>query len=199
MRGFNQPLLLSRSISQSILMICDIQDKFRPVIYRFPAIVYSTSRVLRGCNDLGIPAIATEQYPKALGSTIDELRSHLKPTDLVVPKTLFSMLAPDVENALQQHKERTQVLLCGLETHVCVLQTTLDLLERGYEVHLITDALSSQRAADRSVALQRMSQAGAFLSTSEMALFQLARDAKHPKFKGISALAKEAREEQLGL
>ena len=90
-----------------------------------------------------------------------------------------------------------QILLCGIEAHVCVLQTTLDLLERGYEVHLLTDGLSSCRAHDRAVALSRLSQSGAFLTSSEMTLFQLMGDAKNPKFKQVSALIKEPRSDPI--
>jgi isochorismate hydrolase len=92
-----------------------------------------------------------------------------------------------------------QVLLLGVEAHVCVLQTALDLLERGLEVHVVVDACSSQRPADRAAALARLAQSGALLATSEMALFQLMRDAKHPSFKTISAMVREPRPEQLGL
>jgi len=95
-------------------------------------------------------------------------------------------------------KDVNQVMLCGLETHVCILQTAVDLLERGYEVHLLVDAISSQRQQDRDVALARMDRLGAFLTTTESALFQMLGDAKHPNFKGVSALVKEERSQILG-
>jgi hypothetical protein len=194
-----------------------------------------------------VPVVVTEQYPKALGSTVPELQALLRASAPVVAKTRFSMLTPEVQGfldgnraikqviagprPLQQrrsdaarghcHRRRpscrrlvraggragcaaidrrarpplpaAQVMLVGIEAHVCVLQTTLDLLERGLEVHLVVDGLSSQRLADRAVGLQRAAQSGAFLTSQEMVMFQLAGDAKHPSFKLISALAKEAR------
>lgn len=92
-----------------------------------------------------------------------------------------------------------QVLLLGIEAHVCVLQTAVDLIEKGLEVHVLVDGVSSQRPGDRAVALQRMAQSGAFLSSSEMVLFQLMKDAKHKDFKAISGLVKEQRPEMLPL
>lgn len=128
---------------------------------------------MRGANILGLPVITTEQYPKALGATVPELREVLPASSSIVAKTRFSMLTPEVSELLQQKPLISQVLLCGIEAHVCVLQTTLDLIESGYEVHIITDAVSSQRVGDRTAGLARAAQSGAFLVTSEMALFQL--------------------------
>ena len=150
---------------------------------------------IKGSTALEIPVIVTEQYPKALGTTCAELVEVLPPSARLFPKTYFSMCIPEVEEALQAMPHVKQIMLLGIETHVCVLQTTLDLLEQGYEVHLLVDGLSSQRPHDRAVGLQRMTQAGAFLSTSEMALFQLMRDAKHKDFKAISGLVKDSRAE----
>ena len=111
----------------------------------------------------------------------------------MVSKTQFSMCVPEVLDMFSRHSAISQVLLCGIEAHVCVLQTALDLLDKGYEVHVVVDGVSSQRPADRAVGLSRMAQSGAFLTTSEMVLFQLLKDATHPDFKEISALVKEAR------
>jgi isochorismate hydrolase len=101
-------------------------------------------------------------------------------------------MAPTINHVLQ-------VLLCGIEAHVCVLQTTLDLVEAGYEVHILVDGVSSQRVLDRAAGLHRAAQSGAFLVTSEMALFQLMQDAKADKFKEISKLVQEPRLDSLGL
>mmetsp|Transcript_26494 Transcript_26494/g.57810 ORF Transcript_26494/g.57810 Transcript_26494/m.57810 type:complete len:204 (+) Transcript_26494:116-727(+) len=179
--------------STSALFVCDVQERFRPVIHHFPSVIDTARRMIRGANTLGLPVVITEQYPKALGNTCVELVEALPPSHRVIQKTLFSMVTPEVEEELGKMPDVKQVLLLGIEAHVCVLQTTLDLLERGYEVHLLVDGVSSQRAHDRAVGLQRVAQAGAFLSTSEMVLFQLMRDAKHKEFKAISALVKEPR------
>ncbi|KAF5829543.1 Isochorismatase hydrolase [Dunaliella salina] len=181
--------------------------QFRNVITGYPSLMDTTRRTLRGATTLGMPVVATEQYPKALGHTAQELMEVMPPPfppagsppppvgtshHRVFEKTLFSMMTPEVDAHMTQNLGHVkQVLLLGIEAHVCVLQTTLDLLERGMEVHLLVDGISSQKEHDRAVALQRMANAGAFLCTSEMALFQLTRDAKAPTFKAISALAKE--------
>eukprot|EP01132_Coremiostelium_polycephalum_P002525 gene2525-3127_t len=136
---------------------------------------------MKSCNELKIPIVITEQYPKGLGHTVEELQpSNYK----VHEKTLFSMCVPDVNKRLETDlKHVKSILLTGIETHVCILQTALDLLEKNYEVHIICDAVSSQKKYDREVALERLSKAGAFLTTSESAILQLAKDAKHPNFK----------------
>eukprot|EP00877_Chromochloris_zofingiensis_P000146 jgi/Chrzof1/10131/Cz04g30020.t1 len=179
--------------TQTALFVCDIQERFRPVISGMPAVVDTARRMIRGANTMGIPVIVTEQYPKALGHTVSELRECLAANTPVVSKTLFSMVVPEVEEFLARQSAIKQVLLCGIEAHVCVLQTTLDLLEKGYEVHVIVDGVSSQRPTDRAVGLHRMSQSGAFMVTTEMALFQIMKDAKYPQFKAISALVQEPR------
>lgn len=179
------------------LFVCDIQERFRPVINGFPAVIDTARRMVRGANVIGLPVLVTEQYPAKLGSTVTELKEVLPPAAPVISKTLFSMITPEVETFLAQHSAIKQVLVCGIETHVCVLQTSLDLLERGYEVHILTDGVSSQRLTDREAGLTRMSQSGAFLVSSEMCLFQLMKDAKADGFKDISALVREPRPDML--
>lgn len=185
--------------TSTALFVCDIQERFRPIITGFPAVVDTSRRMIRGANILGLPVITTEQYPKALGNTVAELKDVLSANSPIVEKTKFSMLTADVASTLQQKSAISQVLLCGIEAHVCVLQTTLDLLESGYEVHIVVDAVSSQRSTDRAAGLHRAAQSGAFLVTSEMALFQLMQDAKADKFKEISKLVQEPRMDTLGV
>ncbi|CAG9460640.1 unnamed protein product [Pedinophyceae sp. YPF-701] len=185
----------------SALFVCDVQERFRATIHQSGALIDASARMVRGCKELSVPVVVTEQYPKALGRTVDELQQVLPAGVEAVPKTLFSMLVPDVENQLQSMKDVNQVMLCGLETHVCILQTAQDLIERGYEVHVLVDAVSSARVQDRDVALRRFASGvhpGCFLTTTESALLQLCGDAKHPNFKAISAMIKEQREAVLG-
>eukprot|EP00775_Hariotina_reticulata_P003246 gene3246-3522_t len=158
--------------SKTAVFVCDIQERFRPIINGMPAVVDTARRLVRGANVLGLPVIVTEQYPKALGNTVQELKDVLPPNSPVIAKTLFSMLTPE---------------------------TTLDLIESGYEVHILVDGVSSQRVLDRAAGLHRAAQSGAFLVTSEMALFQLMQDAKAEKFKEISKLVQEPRMDSLGL
>ena len=186
------------------LFVCDVQERFRPLIAGFDAVAETSSRLVRGARALGLPAIVvTEQYPKALGPTVDEIASVLddappstsatgtETKTTVVAKTDFSMLVPEVQRALPQNIK--SVILCGIEAHVCVWQTTLDLRSRDVDVHLCVDGISSQRLSDRELGLRRAAQAGAFLCSSEMVLFQLTRGTSNPAFKAVSALAKEER------
>ncbi|KAJ9515686.1 hypothetical protein QJQ45_002668 [Haematococcus lacustris] len=222
---------LARSLGQllpkqSALFVCDIQDRFRTNIKGFPTVISTARRLIKGSIALQLPIVVTEQYPKALGHTVVELVEVLPPAYTTTPlpsmqgqqgreaaptaqshhavfsKTLFSMWTPEVQDHMSQALPHVkQVVLLGIETHVCVLQTALDLLARGYEVHVVVDGVSSQREVDRAVALQRLAQSGVFLASSEMVLFQLADlvqfmhtgDAKAPGFKAISELAKEER------
>lgn len=142
--------------------------------------------------------MVSEQYPKALGTTVPEVAEVLPEGAVVVAKTRFSMLVPEIVQALDALPAKVKkILIVGIETHVCVLQTTLDLIEKGYEVHILVDGVSSQRLTDRATALRRLSQSGAFMATSEMVMFQMMVETAHPSFKAISALCKEARPEQL--
>ena len=130
------------AVNRSSLLICDIQQRFRPAIYQFDSIAKRTVFLTKCCQVLQIPIIITEQNPKALGSTILEIKGVLDESKAkIFPKMQFSMLTPEVEDALTGN----QIILCGIEGHVCVLQTALDLVEKGYEVHLVCDAVSSIR------------------------------------------------------
>eukprot|EP00741_Cyanophora_paradoxa_P016612 tig00020930_g16042.t1 len=170
------------------LLVCDVQEKFRNVIDKFPNVVHVSKRMVAAAKLLDMPVIVTEQYPEKLGKTVSEI--DLAPDTPVFGKKKFSMIIPEVEAKLRE-KNVKSALICGLETHVCVLQTFLDLSERGIEVHLLMDGVSSSRPLERYIAMERMRTAGATLTTSESALFQLIGSADHPKFREISALVKE--------
>ncbi|KAF0883557.1 ISOC2 protein, partial [Crocuta crocuta] len=123
----------------SILFLCDMQEKFRHVAY-FPQIVSVAARMLKVARLLGVPAVLTEQYPEGLGRTVPELGADgLRP----LAKTCFSMV-PAVQQELDTRPQLRSVLLCGIETQACILNTTLDLLERGLQVHVVVDACSSR-------------------------------------------------------
>ncbi|XP_040589821.1 isochorismatase domain-containing protein 2A [Mesocricetus auratus] len=171
----------------SILFLCDMQEKFRPSIAYFPQIVSVAARMLKVARLLDVPVLLTEQYPQGLGPTVPELGAQgIRP----VSKTCFSMV-PTLQKELDGRPQLRSVLLCGIETQVCILNTALDLLERGLQVHVVVDACSSRSQVDRLVALARMRQSGAFLSTSEALILQLVRDAAHPRFKEIQKIIKE--------
>ncbi|XP_076045080.1 isochorismatase domain-containing protein 1-like isoform X3 [Oratosquilla oratoria] len=144
---------------------------------------------LAGGKVLGVLLIATEQYPKGLGNTVTEL--DIQHAAAVVPKTKFSMVVPEVEKLLLSSQHGVDaVVLFGIETHVCVEQTAIDLLSRGVKVHVVADCCSSRSQEDRTLALQRLQQVGCFITTSESVLFKLLGDKEHPKFKEVANLVK---------
>ena len=131
------------NIQTSNLFICDMQERFRPLIYRFPSVVNKVNLLAEVSNVLEIPKYISEQYPQALGLTIPELSSVIQsPNTQMYSKKLFSMMSPNLDMSGNQ---RNQIMLCGIESHVCISQTAFDLIDMGYEVFVICDAVSSQR------------------------------------------------------
>lgn len=179
--------------SHCALLVCDVQERFTSLISGFDVVVDTCRRMVAGAHALDMPILVTEQYPKALGHTKALIQAALPAGTQLQPKLSFSMCGPDTADWWSKHPDVKQVMLCGIEAHVCVLQTTLDLLDQGVEVHLVVDGISSQRLTDRQIALERATQSGAFLGTSEMLLFQVMQGAKHAAFKTVSALFKESR------
>ncbi|CDH61048.1 isochorismatase hydrolase [Lichtheimia corymbifera JMRC:FSU:9682] len=182
------PKIAKVAPQSSALFICDIQERFKGVIWQYPSVITVANKMIKASKILDIPVVVTEQYPKAFGPTVQELDV----SDAVVnrAKTKFSMYIPEVANALKERNTKS-VILVGIESHVCVLQTALDLLENNYDVHVLADGVSSQNHSEINVAIARMRSAGATVTTSESMLFQLCQDAKHEKFKAISGLVKE--------
>jgi len=202
MSGFLTTGLRRLVQSNTILFICDVQERFRPLIYNSETVISKCAFLSTSMHTLDIPCIVTEQYPKAFGKTVPEILLH--PTTQVFEKKQFSMLTEEVRAALSSSGRR-QVVLCGIEGHVCVLQSAMELLDSGYEVHVVADAVSSQRPYDRAVALQRMRDSaqhvqkeGLVITTAESLLFEIMRGADHPKFRQISALCKEHNEDPKG-
>lgn len=174
--------------SSTVFFCCDMQERFRPAIKYFGDIISVGQRLLQGAYILGIPVIVTEQYPKGLGSTVAEI--DVTSAKLVVPKTKFSMVVPEVEAALSDIPGIQSVVLFGVETHVCIQQTALDLIGRGLEVHIVADATSSRSMMDRMFALERLARTGIIVTTSEAVLLQLIGDKEHLHFKEIQNLIK---------
>ena len=176
---------LGRLVPRSTaLFLCDMQEKFRPNIKHFTEVVQTSNRLLQAAAILDIPGVVTEQYPKGLGRTVPELEVEkygLTP----IEKTQFSMCVPEVDDMLKAKANIRSVILCGIETHACILQTTMDLLERGYDVHVVADACASRSHLDRVYALERIRRLGGFVTTSECAILSLAPNSAHPKFRQL--------------
>ena len=176
--------------SSSALLVVDVQEAFRNVIDDFGGLASRIAVAVRGFQVLDRPVLVTEQYPKGLGRTADEIREVLSPDFNYLEKTAFSSCgAAMLEDTLRSAKV-SQVVVCGLETHICVNQTTHDLLDRGFKVHLLTDCVVSRTKANRRAGLTKMFASGAIASSVEMALFEMMRDATHEKFKEVQRLVK---------
>jgi nicotinamidase-related amidase len=175
--------------SRAALAVIDVQEAFRTAVGDFDQVARNTAVLVQGARILGVPVLVTEQYPKGLGRTVPEVAEHL---DGIEPMEKVSFSAVEVSgfpSALAEH-QRDQVLLCGIETHVCVNQTAEDLLGDGFEVHIAADAVSSRTAQNRELGLHKMEHAGATLTSVETALFELLREAGTPEFKEIQQLVK---------
>jgi nicotinamidase-related amidase len=178
--------------TNTALVIIDVQEKLIPVIDGAEAVLRNIERLIRGAHVLGIPVIVTEQYVKGLGPTVDVIRTALEETGGYRPieKDCFSAHGCAVFSAQLAALERRQIVIAGVETHVCVYQTVMDLLGSGHEVTLAADAVSSRTPENRDIALRRMISEGAKLSSTEMALFELVGVSGTDEFRRISRLIK---------
>ncbi len=176
------------SADDTALLVVDMQEKLVPKIVDADAIVRNIAFLIDAARLMHMPVLATEQYPKGLGPTVAELAKRLPERP---DKVAFSCCAvPSVVDTL--HREaRPKVVVAGIESHVCVLQTALDLLALDFRVYLPVDAISCRYVIDHDVAMRRLEKAGAVLTTSEGVAFECAGTAAHPAFKNISALVQE--------
>jgi nicotinamidase-related amidase len=172
------------------LLVVDIQERFRSVMPDANALIAVSVRLVETFRALELPIIVTEQYPKGLGKTVEELRAVLGDEGSPYSKTCFSSCGSDEVCSSLVEQRIGQVLVCGIEAHVCVSQTVHDLIQRGLSAHVAVDGVASRNTHDRDVALSRMARAGAILTTSEAAAFELLEDARNPKFKQVQALYK---------
>ncbi len=173
-----------------VLIVVDVQEAFRNVIKEFDEIAARISIAVQGFQILGVPIIITEQYPKGLRNTCGEILSVAEDTAQVIEKLTFSSYGePKFVEALEQLNVK-QVVVCGLETHICVNQTVHDLLANNYEVHLLKDCVTSRFHYNKQIGLSKMTASGAINSSVETALFEIMQDAKHAKFKEIQRLIK---------
>ncbi len=161
-----------------------MQSAFKTTVAHFDHAAHTASVLIQGGAIFGIPLVVSEQYPEKLGHTVLDVTT----ARAVYPKTTFSMINDSFPREMLQTRET--FILFGIEAHVCILQTALDLLANQKSVVLVTDAISSSRTLDRSTAFHRLASAGAVLMTAESILFELAKSKDAPEFKDVSALAK---------
>lgn len=173
----------------ALLSVIDVQERLTPHIYQYENVVSRIVRVVAGMHILHIPIMVNEQYKKGLGDTVEILQRHLTEAP-TFEKVTFSSCDDEAAMAHLRAQQRRHIILCGIETHVCIMQTALDLLEGGLQPVIICDAVGSRFTQDHETALQRLQQAGAMLTTSESLLFELCRSSNNPAFKLISQLVK---------
>ena len=173
----------------SIGLIIDIQERLYPHIARKEALLDRTRLLVRGLHILGLPVLLTQQYTKGLGPTIPEVQGLFNDSH-ALEKRSFSCMDDELIAARLKAAGKRFVLIAGIETHVCILQTALDLKAAGYQPVVVTDCVSSRSLADKETALRRLASEGVILTGSEGLLFELMRTSGHPKFKEISALVK---------
>ncbi len=172
----------------AVLLVVDMQEAFRNAIPDFAMIASRIAIAIRGFDVLELPVIVTEQYSAGLGSTVEELRLCLPESSPVIEKSTFSAYREASFLETLKLTGRTHVLICGIEAHVCVQQTAFDLKNEDYDVHLLSDCVSSRFDHDKSAGLARMHDLGVVSSSMEMALFELMSDSKHKKFKAVQSL-----------
>jgi nicotinamidase-related amidase len=180
------PELMSRD--QTALLVVDVQERLVPAIRDHARVVWNCRRLIDGARVLGIPVAGTEQYPRGLGPTVAPLAERLGE---LPSKLRFS--CGECEAIFEEWEGRgiDKLLVCGVEAHVCVQQTVLDLLAHGWRVYVAVDAVGSRFEVDVETALRRMDSAGATLTTTEAALFEWCEVAGSPEFKEISRLVQE--------
>jgi nicotinamidase-related amidase len=177
-------------VGDTALLVVDVQEKLIPAIADHERIVWNIGRLIDGAKILGVPVGATEQYPQGLGPTVPELARRLGE---VPSKLTFSCGGCPSLFQLWQDRGIFKVLVCGVECHVCVQQTVLDLLAAGWRVYIAVDAVGSRHEVDYRTALARMDSSGAVLTTTEAALFEWCDAAGTPEFKQISQLVRQER------
>ncbi|MFO0941955.1 MAG: hydrolase [Pirellulales bacterium] len=176
-------------IDNSLLIVVDVQGKLARLMHQSDELIRQIGILIDGCRLLDVPIIWAEQLPEKLGPTVPELAEKLNGLRSIT-KSSFGCCEDETLATEIRECRRWQVLLCGIETHVCVWQTACSLLRDGFQVHVIADAVSSRSPTNRETGIQRMLAGGAQASCVEMALFELMGHANHPKFREVAKLLK---------
>ena len=173
---------------ESLLLIIDIQERLVPAMKYGKQVIKNTNILISATEEMNIPIIVTEQYPKGLGQTVPEINNHLGDS-LKFEKTLFTACTDEVIEALENAGKK-KIIITGMETHVCVFQTTRDLISRGYEVFVVSDGVASRYKENYKNGLDLIKDMGAVITNTETILFDLLKKAGTPEFKVLSKLIK---------
>ncbi len=176
-------------VEDTVLVVIDVQEKLARAMYDKEAIAENTAKLVKGAKILGVPVVWTEQNPQGLGPTLPQVSELLTDTKPVT-KLSFSCCGEPAFMSELEGLQRKQILMCGIEAHVCVYQTAADLVSRGYEVQVVTDAVASRTCENKAVGLERSKAAGASWTSTETALFELLKVAGGDKFKQMLKVVK---------
>ena len=176
-------------IHNCCLVVVDVQGKLARLMTDRETLFKNIRILIQAAQALDIPILWCQQVPAVLGPTVPEIAELLAGTE-PINKASFSCGREEVFKAELDRLGRSQVLVCGIETHICVYQTAMDLMNRGLELTIVADAVSSRAERNRQIALTRLAAEGAGLSSTEMAVFELLRTARHPQFRQIARLVK---------
>ena len=174
---------------KNCLVMIDVQEKLTAVMNEAEAMVKNCGILIQAAKLLGMPIVWCQQAPRALGETVEPLKGLLEGIT-PIDKTHFSCFGDSVFKEVIEKSGAETAILCGIETHVCVYQTAADLFTAGLNVHVAADAVTSRTQENKQIALSRMATEGIVVNSTEMLLFELLRDAKHPQFKTIAGLIK---------
>lgn len=177
------------NIEDSLLIIVDIQERLVSALDK-DVVVKRAAALTEAAKILSVPTLVTEQYPQGLGKTVLQVKQNFAENTKVHEKTMFSILKePEISDAVKSY-DKKQIVICGIETHVCVHQTVADLIEEGYEVYVVKDACASRNKYEFKQGIDRMQENGAKITCLEIVLFEWLKSAKHPNFKEVQALIK---------
>ena len=175
-------------IKNCCLLIIDLQERLLPHIFNKEKIKHNSNKLIELFVELNIPIIYSEQYPKGLGPTVNCLKKRLTDSNSkIIEKTTFSAFENEELKNYLTHINKKQVIIIGIESHICVLQTTIDLLESGRQVYITEECVGSRKLEDANMGIKRMLQNGASLINFEMIFFELIRDSKNQFFKKLSS------------
>ena len=174
---------------KSCLVLIDVQEKLAAVMDESARMVANCAILLQAARTLEVPVLWCQQAPQSLGPTVEPLRAHLEGISPINKRSFSCCGQPEFAAALERGRFETAIL-CGIESHVCVFQTAMDVMQRGLYVHVIADAVTSRTPENKQIGLTRMAAAGAVVSSTEMLLFELLRTAEHEHFRTLSRLVK---------
>ena len=171
-------------------VIVDVQAKLLPAMNDPELVLNRTQMLVKGLNELQVPVVVTEQYPQGLGNTVPELSELFTADTPVIAKSSFSCFGEEGFCRQMDVEKRPVLIIAGIESHVCVAQTALDALNRGFKVIVVSDAVNSRKQSDLDTVLPQLRHAGCVIASAEAVLFMLLRGAKHPAFKAVSKLVR---------